>query len=204
MLVPRGVFLGVPPVISELEAAQAALTRAVGAERSERWCLVLWSRFIRMRDGYRCVHCESTRGIQAHHIFRRVTFPHGKFEVGNGITLCCECHKALHTTFNGRPLSGEPLNARGGDDQNEIAYLYGRLEVDADDRGLDKGRFYFIGDQMLQYFMDMQGYEPLFKAVQAGTVSRIHFAHAVWWSMPEPFYQAIYREIVNATFSSGQ
>ncbi|WP_410017557.1 HNH endonuclease [Pseudomonas sp. 20S_6.2_Bac1] len=56
-----------------------------------------------MRDGFRCVHCESRHGIQAHHIFRRVTFPEGKYELGNGITLCRVCHKLLHSEFNRRP-----------------------------------------------------------------------------------------------------
>ncbi|MNP64998.1 HNH endonuclease [compost metagenome] len=84
------------------------------------------------------MHCESSQGIQAHHIFRRTTLPEGKYELGNGITLCRECHKSLHAQFNGRPVDGEPLNERGGDDQDEMAYLYGRLDVDSDDRGLDK------------------------------------------------------------------
>ncbi|MCY1431533.1 hypothetical protein D9M71_475030 [compost metagenome] len=137
-MLPREEFRGVCPDISRLEAARAALARAVDAERSERWCLTLWGRFIRMRGGYRCVHCESSQGIQAHHIFRRTTLPEGKYELGNGITLCRECHKSLHAQFNGRPVDGEPLNERGGDDQDEMAYLYGRLDVDSDDRGLDK------------------------------------------------------------------
>ncbi|MDG9924482.1 MULTISPECIES: hypothetical protein [unclassified Pseudomonas] len=173
-------------------------------QRSERWCLTLWGRFIRMRDGYRCVHCESRQKIQAHHIFRRTTYPDGKYELGNGITLCHECHKSLHAPFNRRPLEGEPLNERGGDDQDEMAYLYGRLEVDADDRGLDKERFYFISDPMLEFFIAMQGYEPLLQDVQAGTTSRLHFAHAIWWSMPEKFYEAVYGQILSAVFASRQ
>lgn len=202
MLLPREEFQGVCPDANHLEATRAALARAIGLQRSERWCLTLWGRFIRMRDGYRCVHCESKHKIQAHHIFRRTTFPDGKFELGNGITLCHECHKSLHAQFNGRPLEGELLNERGGDDQDEMAYLYGRLEVDADDRGLDKERFYFISDRMLEFFIAMQGYEPLLQDVQAGTTSRIHFAHAIWRSMPEKFYEAVYGQILSAAFSS--
>lgn len=204
MIMPREVFRGIPPMIDRLEVARMALVRAVEAERSERWCLTLWGRFIRMRDGYRCVHCESSRSIQAHHIFRRTTFPEGKYELGNGITLCRECHKSLHAQFNGRPLDGESFNERGGDDQDEMAYLYGRLDVDADARGLDKERFYFISDRMLECFVAMQGYEPLLQAVQAGMTSRIHFAHSIWWSMPERFYQVVYGRILDAVFSTDQ
>lgn len=204
MLFPRERFQGIRPDISRLEAARVALDRAVNAERSMRWCLTLWGRFVRMRDGYRCVHCESSQGIQAHHIFRRATFPDGKYELGNGITLCRTCHKSLHVQFNGRPLDREPLNERGGDDQDEMAYLYGRLDVDADDRGLDKERFYFISDRMLEYFVAMQGYEPLLQAVQAGETSRIHFAHSIWRSMSEHFYQTVYGQILGAAFSTDQ
>ncbi|QNH80432.1 HNH endonuclease [Pseudomonas protegens] len=201
-MIPREAFRGISPAIEHLEAARAALMRAVTAQRSERWCLALWGRFIRMRDGYRCVHCESVQKIQAHHIFRRVTFPHGKYELGNGITLCHGCHKSLHAKFNGRPLKSEPLNARGGDDQDEMAYLYGRLAADADDRGLDKERFYFISDRMLEYFVALQGYEPLLQDIQAGGTSRIHFAHAIWWSMPEKFYEMVYGQILSAVFAA--
>ncbi|HCF3155263.1 TPA: HNH endonuclease [Pseudomonas aeruginosa] len=203
-MIPREAFSGISPAIESLEAARAALMQAVASQRSERWCLTLWGRFIRMRDGYRCVHCESRQKIQAHHIFRRTTFPDGKYELGNGITLCNECHRSLHAQFNGRSLKDEPLNARGGDDQDEMAYLYGRLEVDADDRGLDKEHFYFISDRMLEYFVEMQGYEPLLQDVQVGAISRIHFAHAIWWSMPERFYETVYGQILSAAFDTRQ
>lgn len=85
-----------------------------------------------------------------------------------------------------------------------MAYLYGRLEVDADDRGLDKEHFYFISDRMLEYFVEMQGYEPLLQDVQVGAISRIHFAHAIWWSMPERFYETVYGQILSAAFDTRQ
>ncbi|MCU1737004.1 MULTISPECIES: hypothetical protein [unclassified Pseudomonas] len=100
-------------------------------------------------------------------------------------------------------IDNEPLNARGSDDQDEMAYLYGRLEVDADDRGLEKDRFYFIGDHVLEHFVAKQRYEWFYRAVQEGEISRIHFAHAIWWSMPENFYQVVYAEIVRVHFYNG-
>ncbi|WP_420030749.1 HNH endonuclease [Pseudomonas oryzihabitans] len=157
-----------------------------------------------MRDGYRCVHCESSSGIQAHHIFRRTTFPEGKYELGNGVALCRECHRSLHAQFNGRSIKGEPLNERGGDDQDEMAYLYGLLKVDANERGLDKERFYYISDRMLEYFVAMQGYGQLLKAVQAGEISRIHFAHAIWWSMPDYFYRDVYSRLLSSLLAMAQ
>lgn len=202
MLVVREEFQGVCSDVSRLDGAKAALIRAIESQRSERWCLTLWGRFIRMRDGYRCLHCESALGIQAHHIFRRTTFPEGRYELGNGITLCRQCHRAMHAQFNGRPRLGEPLNERGGDDQDEMAYLYGRLDMDAEQRGLDKDRYYFISDRMLSFFVAVQGYEQLFQYVQAGANSRISFAYSIWQCMPEKFYEMVYGQIVNSVFGS--
>ena len=48
------------------------------------------------RDGFRCALCESTAGIQVHHIVHRsqggTNHPH------NLITLCWKCHAVAHGT----------------------------------------------------------------------------------------------------------
>jgi hypothetical protein len=49
---------------------------------------VLW------RDGYRCQHCGSVDHLQAHHIQPRAQG--GPDTPENGLTLCEECHTALH------------------------------------------------------------------------------------------------------------
>lgn len=113
-----------------------SLIHAVNRGCSPQWCLRLWSRFIKARDLYRCVCCDSNESIQAHHIIRKCLYPWAAFEMGNGISLCRVCHRKVHEKFNGRPDLTLPLDAEQGDDQDEWAYLFGLLLEDAISRNL--------------------------------------------------------------------
>lgn len=174
----------------QLQVHKLRLANALRNGRSTRWCLTLWSRYIRARDGDRCVCCDSTDQLQAHHIWRRATYPHGWFELGNGVKLCRACHRIPHAIFNRAPDLSLPFGAENGD-QDEIAYLYGALYDDAKKRGIDQDEFYFISDRMLSFFVKVQGYEELFELVGYGQVSRIRMAHEIWRWMPECFYAAL-------------
>jgi 5-methylcytosine-specific restriction endonuclease McrA len=44
------------------------------------------------RDGNKCVMCDETVGLSAHHITDRNEMPNGGYVLENGITLCPECH----------------------------------------------------------------------------------------------------------------
>lgn len=46
------------------------------------------------RDGWRCALCDSTRGLQIHHVVKRSQG--GKDEAWNLITLCSCCHALAH------------------------------------------------------------------------------------------------------------
>ena len=48
------------------------------------------------RDGYRCALCDSTRGLQVHHVWTRSSG--GSNRMTNLITLCFKCHMAAHGT----------------------------------------------------------------------------------------------------------
>jgi hypothetical protein len=48
------------------------------------------------RDGYRCALCDSTRGIQLHHVISRAQG--GPNTAMNLITLCWRCHAIAHGT----------------------------------------------------------------------------------------------------------
>jgi hypothetical protein len=54
-----------------------------------------WSRRVTLRDG-RCLLCRSSKQLCAHHIRPRLTHPHLRREVCNGITLCLTCHRATY------------------------------------------------------------------------------------------------------------
>lgn len=174
--------------------AKDKLKYALSKGRSEPWCLSLWSKFIRSRDAYRCVNCKSEKQVQAHHIFRKTIYAAGRFELGNGITLCRTCHGKIHSTFNGKPLPGEPLNARGGDDQDEMAFLYGLLVDDANERRLDHDEYYFISDDMLAFFNNWQKHDALLKSTN---ISRLRKAHELWRNMPLPWYENLANELCN-------
>ena len=74
-----------------IDAALLRLENALAKNRSERYCFSLWSRFVRMRDGSKCVACHATSGLSAHHIFRKSFLREARLQTGNGITLCKEC-----------------------------------------------------------------------------------------------------------------
>lgn len=44
------------------------------------------------RDGYKCVFCDITNCLDAHHITDRNEMPNGGYVKENGITLCPEHH----------------------------------------------------------------------------------------------------------------
>lgn len=160
---------------------------AVDKGRSSKWILHLWSRFIRERDLHRCVNCSSTDRLQAHHIVRKTLYPWGAFDTGNGITLCHQCHRKIHERFNGRADLDSPLGE--GDDQDEWAFLFRLLLEDASTRGLNEDEFYYINDNMLKFFVNIQGYENLYHMVIQSKISRIRFANEIWSVMPEPWYE---------------
>lgn len=177
-------------------AAQVKLVSALAHGRSARWCVALWSRYIRLRDGYRCVVCHSHDRIQAHHIFRRATYPHGWYQPGNGITLCHRCHQGVHSASNGRPDLSLPLGAEGGDDQDVAAALFRHLVQDANERGLMHDQFYCIEDHMLLFFVKVQGNRHLYDFVQRNQISRLQMALEIWRNMPEAFYENLVSQLV--------
>jgi len=48
------------------------------------------------RDNYECVECNSTLGLECHHIYGKNDFKDFKDEVDNCVTLCYKCHRAKH------------------------------------------------------------------------------------------------------------
>ena len=181
----------------KIEWQRRRLARAIGRGRSLRWCLRLWSEFIRERDAHRCVSCDAVDGLEAHHVFRRALFPRGALELGNGITLCRKCHGEVHEGFNGTPDLSLPIGAQGADDQDVAARLYGLLREDASERGLNQDSFYFIGDHMLEFFMRVQGYRRWYDLVRTRKISRIRFAHEIWRVMPEAVYTQLFRAVLS-------
>jgi hypothetical protein len=141
-----------------IEAALARLESAIACNSSRLRCLRLWSEFVRLRDGHRCVDCHSRERLSAHHICRKSLLAGAQFETGNGITLCRDCHKEAHGGFNGRPDLSLPVDSQGGEKLELMERFYSILLDDAVERGLLRDEFYFLGDNVLGTFKKIQGF----------------------------------------------
>ena len=146
--------------LAAIEAALVRLRNAMAADVHRLRCLRLWSEFIRLRDGRRCVDCYSEKQLSAHHICRKSFLASAQFETGNGITLCRDCHREAHRGFNGRPDMNQPVDAQGGEKLEFMERFYSILLDDAIERGTLRDDFYFLGDQVLGTFKRMQGFDP--------------------------------------------
>lgn len=61
-------------------------------QASSRTLLKRWSKAVRERDGNKCFVCGSTERVQAHHICQKRMWKSLKYDLNNGISLCCKCH----------------------------------------------------------------------------------------------------------------
>jgi 5-methylcytosine-specific restriction endonuclease McrA len=62
-----------------------------------------WRRQVKQRDGRKCQFpgCPHKGGyLQIHHIMKWSDFPHLRYEVNNGITLCKKCHDLIKNREN--------------------------------------------------------------------------------------------------------
>lgn len=50
------------------------------------------------RDGHKCLFCDETSNLDAHHIMERKLFPDGGYYIDNGATLCAKHHIQAETT----------------------------------------------------------------------------------------------------------
>lgn len=58
----------------------------------------MWVKAVKDRDGWKCIQCDSTDRLHAHHIKRWVDYPELRYDTENGVTLCYECHEEVHGT----------------------------------------------------------------------------------------------------------
>lgn len=174
-----------------IATALGKLNRALNAGRSRKWCLRLWRRFILERDGWKCLMCSARDRLVAHHIFRRAVFPQAQFQTGNGVTLCRGCHCVVHEVWNRRPGPGEPLNERGGDDQDYGVEIWFAMELDAAERGILYDEFYTLSEDFVCGLAALQGMNiRAFESIDFPGPS-ITLARLVWEQCPQPGARAI-------------
>lgn len=57
----------------------------------------IWHKAVLERDYFVCQGCGQTKSkFNVHHILSFLQFPHKRFDISNGITLCISCHKKIH------------------------------------------------------------------------------------------------------------
>lgn len=78
--------------------------------------------------------------------FRKVLAPPAQFGLGNGITLCRDCHKIRHASFNRQLNLSLPVDAEGGEKLESMMRLYYISYQGSVERGLDCEPFYSISD----------------------------------------------------------
>lgn len=58
-----------------------------------------WSKYIRLRDGYRCALCGGAikpwHKAQAHHIYPKILYPELAYTLMNGVTLHAHHHQSI-------------------------------------------------------------------------------------------------------------
>jgi hypothetical protein len=173
---------------NEIKAAWHKLQLAVSSnEANPSYCLRLWSKFIRLRDGQRCVICHSRENLSAHHIVRKSFIPNARFQTGNGITLCKTCHKEPHTGFNRRPNLDFPMDAEGGEKIDLLMDLFGALLNDATSRNLLNDDYYYLSDEVLMISKAFQSIprEEIFLG------SRLEQAFRIWQQCPRRTLYAV-------------
>jgi len=144
----------------KLDLRLTRLENAISSRRSNATCLRYWSSFIRARDEYRCVICDSQDGVVAHHVCRRAFLIQAQFQTGNGATLCRDCHREAHIGFNGAPDFFQPMDAEGGEKLDAMAELYRALSRDFLAKWRSREDYYFLSDFVLETFKVFQGYDP--------------------------------------------
>lgn len=174
--------------LKQLERAIQRLNRAINRGRSVPYCRGLWSEFVRLRDGERCVVCHDHNDLAAHHIIRKSFLAQAHLQTGNGITLCRVCHRQPHEVFNRRPDLDQPMDAEGGENIELLAEFFVRLLTDARERNLLRDDFYFLSDQVLQSFKRAQGFE----SDTPFPGSRLEQATLIWRQTPRNMRNAIF------------
>lgn len=62
-----------------------------------------WRKGIFERDNFTCQHCQKKGGkLRAHHVLNFSSHTKLQLDVGNGITLCKNCHNLFHSLFGNK------------------------------------------------------------------------------------------------------
>lgn len=75
------------------------VTNKKNSHKRTNTALNRWANDVKKRDGFKCVVCGETEGIEAHHIIPVWFSDELKYDIGNGVTLCKKHHDMVHTSY---------------------------------------------------------------------------------------------------------
>ena len=74
-----------------------AVTVNIRDRIDDNYFLSLWAKEIKCNANHRCALCDETNVLNAHHIKSFKDYPNLRLDVDNGICLCKDCHKLVHS-----------------------------------------------------------------------------------------------------------
>lgn len=79
---------------------EITLSRKISKKGLKKKCHDLWREAVFTRDNYTCQVCGTkyppkSRGLHPHHIFTKGGYPAFRYELDNGIALCCGHHRGF-------------------------------------------------------------------------------------------------------------
>jgi hypothetical protein len=78
---------------------KSTVYNVISGKHKNRRELEKWKAKIFVRDNWICQRCGSINKTQAHHIRTFHSYPEGRFDPNNGITLCKDCHESYHALY---------------------------------------------------------------------------------------------------------
>lgn len=165
------------------------LNAAVRNGLSDQTCHRYWSLFVRTRDGNRCVICDARTRLAAHHVFRKSLLPEARFQTGNGVTLCIDCHAEAHEGFNGAADLAQPIDAQGGEKLERVAELYRVLAHESHRLHVGRSDYYHLSEEVILKFMMMQGFD-LGRPIVGTSIERAWY---IWDCSPPYLVEALIR-----------
>ena len=83
-------------ICTECGTDSKLLPKIENLQRRTNTPLSNWRKNVWKRDNCKCVVCGSEEDLHVHHIIPVSVSEKHKYVVGNGVTLCRECHRLAH------------------------------------------------------------------------------------------------------------
>lgn len=81
--------------------------KKIPKSKGRNFCDELWAELVKIRDNHKCIMCDSTEMLNAHHLISRRVFRY-RWNIDNGVTICPGHHEfSLIMSFHTSPWATE-------------------------------------------------------------------------------------------------